>query len=201
MAKNVSKKRKTVKPKAAKAKKKKVVKKPEKKVVLKFPEDPAFTELLNRTAGEHGYKVAKTIFGEELTDDEVAKRTGIHLNLVRRILYDLYDNRVVSYRRVRDESSGWYIYYWKVEPERALDYINANMRLLLQKLEEQLEREKSTMYFSCNNSDPKVPFDLAAENDFKCPRCRGKLELHDNSSVITSLERRVQALRQQLVGS
>ncbi|MDI6884192.1 MAG: transcription factor E [Hadesarchaea archaeon] len=199
MAKKVAKKTKIVK--KAPKKKEKAEKKRQKKVELKFPDDPALMELLDQIAGGHGYKVTKTIFGEELTDEEVAKRTGIHLNLVRRILYDLYDNRVVSYRRVRDERSGWYIYYWKVEPERALDYINANKHLLLQKLEEQLEREKSIMYFSCNNGDPKVPFDLAAENDFKCPKCGGRLEAYDNSSVLTSLERRVQALRQQLVGS
>ncbi len=194
--KKVSKKAKTVK----KSPKKKAEKKKE-AVKLKFPEDPSLVELLNRIAGEHGYRVAKMIFGEELTDDAVAKRTGIQLPLVRRILYELYDNRVVSYRRVRDEGSGWYIYYWKMEPDRALDYINVNKRLLLQKLEEQLNREKSSMYFSCNNSDPKVPFDIATENDFKCPKCGGKLEPYDNSSIITSLERRVQALREQLVGS
>lgn len=187
--------------KVAKKVVKKRQKKEPKKVQPKFPEDPALMELLNQLAGEHGCTVVKTIFGEELTDDEVAKRTGIRLNLVRRILYDLYDNRVVSYRRVRDESSGWYIYYWKMDPERALDYVSANKRALLQKLEEQLEREKTTMYFGCEDSCPKVPFDLAAENDFRCPRCGKRLELYDNSSTLTSLERRVQSLRQQLVGS
>ena len=164
-------------------------------------ENPTIYELLNQIAGEHGYAVAKTIFSEELTDDEIAKRTGIRLNLVRRILYDLYDNRVVSYRRVRDESSGWYIYYWKVEPERALAYVNTNRQLLLQKLEEQLEREKNAIYFTCSNGCPKMTLEEAMENDFRCTRCKGKLEPYDNSAIITSLERKVQALREQLTKS
>ena len=180
---------------------KKKEKKEGKKFQPEFPDDPALIELLNQVAGEHGCEVVKIIFGEELTDEEIARRTGIRLNLVRRILYDLYDNRVVSYRRTRDESSGWYIYYWKMEPERALDYISTNKRLLLQRLEERLELERGTMFFSCNNDGcQKLAFDLAVENDFKCPKCGGKLEVYDNSGTITSLERRVQSLRQQLVG-
>ena len=161
-------------------------------------ENPTIFELLNQTAGEHGYVVAKTIFSEELTDDEIAKRTGIRLNLARRILYDLYDNRVASYRRVRDESSGWYIYYWKVEPERALAYVNTNRQLLLQKLEEQLERERNAIYFTCKNECPKMPLDEATDNDFKCLKCKGKLEPCDNSAVVMSLERKVQSLREQI---
>ncbi len=158
-------------------------------------------EILNQIAGEHGLQVVKTISGKELSDDEVAKRTGMRINLVRRILYELYDNRIVNYRRTRDENSGWYIYYWELDPERALGYVNMNRRLLLQKLEEQLEREKNNMYFSCDNGCPKLPFEQAAENDFKCPKCRGKLESYNNSNVVTSLEHKVQSLRQQMLGN
>ncbi|MEM2890498.1 MAG: transcription factor E [Candidatus Hadarchaeum sp.] len=183
--------------KTAAASAKKIKVQPEKPAPISL-ENPTIYELLHQIAGEHGYTVAKAIVSEELTDEEIAKRTGIRLNLVRRILYDLYDNRVVSYRRVRDENSGWYIYYWKVDPERALDYVKTNRQLLLQKLEEQLEKEKNTIYFSCSNGCPKMTLEEAAENDFKCSRCKGKLEPYDNSATIISLERRIQALREQL---
>jgi len=187
---------------------KKAVKKPARaaaKVIEKVApkpiliDDPGLVELLKQIAGENGFTVAKAIFAEELTDDEIAKRTGIRLNLVRRILYDLYDSRVVSYRRVRDENSGWYIYYWKIEPERALGYVNSNRRLLIQKLEEQLERERSTTFFTCGDGCSKMTFEEAAENDFKCLKCKGKLEVYDNTGVITALESRVQSLKKQLL--
>ena len=162
-------------------------------------DDPGLVELLKKIAGENGFVVAKAIFAEELTDDEIAKRTGIRLNLVRRILYDLYDSRVVSYRRVRDENSGWYIYYWKIEPERALGYVNSNRRLLIQKLEEQLERERGSTFFTCGEGCSKMTFEEAAENDFKCLKCKGKLEAYDNTGVIMALESRVQSLKKQLL--
>ena len=167
----------------------------------KVPQDPVLKEILLRMAGEHGCEIADALVGKELTDEQLAKKTGIRLNIVRKILYNLYDSRIVDYRRTRDESSGWYIYYWRIEPERALEFFANNRRLLLRKLEERLERERSTMYFSCSNVCLKVPFDLAAENDFKCPRCGKKLKPFDNTGIITALERQVESLRQHLAGS
>jgi transcription initiation factor TFIIE subunit alpha len=191
--------KKTKKPKRPKAvKKPKPAEKP-RPPPPKFLEDPFLQELLYQVAGEQGTAVAKALLGKELTDEDLAKRVGIQINLVRRILYDLYDNRVVSYRRIRDEESGWYMYYWRLDPERAIDHIKDNRRLLLQKLEEKLERERNTMYFACAAGDPKVPFDAAVETDFKCLQCKGRLKPYDNSQVIISLERRVQSLREQLL--
>ncbi len=164
-------------------------------------DDPVLTGILIRIAGVRGYDIAKELVGNEITDDEIAKRLGIRVNLVRKILYSLYENRVVSYRRVRDEQSGWYVYYWRIEPERAREYFDNNKRLLIQKLEDRLDTERSTNFFSCGNGDPKLPFELAIENDFKCPRCGDKLEPYDNSSVIMALERQIESLRHNLMVS
>jgi transcription initiation factor TFIIE subunit alpha len=166
----------------------------------KLLENRLLQELLYQVAGEQGPAVAKALLGKELTDEDLAKRIGISINLVRRILYDLYDNRVVSYRRVRDEESGWYMYYWRLDPERAIEHVKDNRRILLRKLEERLERERNTMYFACSGGDPKVPFEVAVETDFRCPHCKKKLKPYDNTSVILSLEHRVQSLREQLLG-
>lgn len=165
------------------------------------PEDPVLRGILMQIAGQHGYEVAKALIGAELTDEELAKRTNIRLNLVRKILYDLYENRVAGYRRTRDENSGWYIYHWRIEPERALEYFNNNKRLLLQKLEDRLAQEQNMMFFGCQNGCPKVPFELATENDFKCPRCGEKLDAYDNAGVVTALERQIESLRKHFVGS
>ncbi len=186
---------KTKKTKEAKASKKEVVKEAPPQ---KFPEDPVFLDLLYQIAGVQATTVARTLFGNEMTDEELSKRTGISINLVRRILYELYDNRLVSYKRLRDEDSGWYIYYWQMNPDRGVEHIKENRRQLLQKLEEKLEEERNTVYFVCRNNDPKVPYDVATETEFKCPRCSKKLEPYDNSNAVVALERRVQLLKEQV---
>jgi transcription initiation factor TFIIE subunit alpha len=167
----------------------------------KFQEDPVFKEILIRIAGEHGYEVASELVGKEMTDDELAKKTGMRVNLVRKILYDLYDNRVVGYRRIRDENSGWYIYYWRIEPDRALEFYEGNKRLLLQKLQERLEQERSPMFFTCSDGCVKMPFDEAAEVDFKCPKCQKQLKPFENSDIVTALERQIESLKEHLAGS
>lgn len=163
---------------------------------------PAFKKVLSRIAGEHGAEIAEVLANDgEATDEEIANETDIRLNLVRKILYDLYDNRVVSYRRSRDDETGWYVYYWRIEPDRALELLNENERTLLRKLQERLVHEKNTMFFSCENDCPRVEFDEAAGTDFKCPRCGKKLESFDNSGIINALERRIEALEREFAGS
>lgn len=163
---------------------------------------PAFERILNRVAGEHGSEVVEILLRkEESTDEEIANETGIRLNLVRKILYDLYENRVVDYRRTRDDSTGWYIYYWHVEPSRALELLNENKRTLLRKLRERLEHENGTMFFTCENDCPRIDFDEAVEQDFKCPNCGDKVREFDNSGIINALERQIETLQHELVGS
>lgn len=155
-------------------------------------------EIVLRISSEPGYEIVKALADQELTDEELAKRTRIRINLVRKILYDLYENRVVNYRRTRDESTGWYIYHWHLEPERALEYLNTTKRMLLKKLEERLEQERNSMFFSCEKACFKLSFEAAVENDFKCPKCEGRLESYDNSNVINALERQIEMLKQEL---
>lgn len=160
---------------------------------------PAFERILNRVAGEHGSDVVQVLLEEgESTDEEIANETGIRLNLVRKILYDLYDNRVLDYRRSRDEDTGWYVYYWHVEPSEALELVNDNKRKLLNKLKERLEHERSTMFFECENDCPRVEFSEAVENDFHCPKCGEQMEEFDNEGIINALQRQIETLEQEV---
>lgn len=163
---------------------------------------PEFEKILNRVAGDHGSEVIEVVLDkEETTDEEIANETGIRLNLVRKILYDLYDNRVVDYRRTRDDSTGWYSYHWHVEPEQALELISENKRALLDKLKDRLEHEKSTLFFTCGNDCPRLQFDEALEKNFECPSCGEEMTEFDNSGIIKSLEKQIEMLEQENSGN
>ncbi|KXA89780.1 hypothetical protein AKJ62_02350 [candidate division MSBL1 archaeon SCGC-AAA259D14] len=163
---------------------------------------PAFERILNRVGGEHGSKVAKVLLDKgEATDEEIANEIDVRLNLVRKILYDLYDNQVVDYRRTRDKETGWYIYYWHVEPDRALELLNDNKRTLLGKLKDRLEHEQSTLFFTCCNDCPRLEFDEAVEQNFECPKCGEKMQEFDNSGIIKALESQIETLEQELRGT
>ncbi len=52
-------------------------------------------------------KIKGTEIDFENDDKEVLK-----LNSVRRTLYKLYSEKLIQFRRIRDKSTGWFIYYW-----------------------------------------------------------------------------------------
>lgn len=170
--------------------------------VDELAKSPEFEKILTRVAGEHGSEVVEVLLEEEeSTDEEIANETGIRLNLVRKILYDLYDNRVVDYRRTRDDSTGWYSYHWHVEPERALEILDEDKETLLEKLKDRLEHERNTLFFTCGNQCPRIDFDEAMETNFQCPDCGERMEEFDNSGIIKSLEKQIEALEQEITGN
>lgn len=152
-------------------------------------------EFLEELLGEGGVEVASAIYDNEFTDEEIAKETGIRVNTVRKVLYRLYDNRLASYRRTRDKNTGWFIYYWKMDLNKASEIMKNIEREYLQKLLQRLEYERNNMFFRCNNGCDKVVFDLASENDFKCPGCDSTLSFVDNSSIIEELEKQIRRLQ------
>ncbi len=152
-------------------------------------------EFLEGLLGEGGVEVASTIYDNEFTDEEIAKETGIRVNTVRRVLYRLYDNRLASYRRTRDKKTGWYIYYWKMDLNKASEIMKRLEREYLQKLLERLEYERNNMFFRCDNGCEKVIFDTASENNFRCPECEGSLSFFDNAVMVKELEEQIRKLQ------
>jgi transcription initiation factor TFIIE subunit alpha len=152
-------------------------------------------EFLEGLLGEGGVEVVSTIYDKEYTDEEIAKETGIRVNTVRKVLYRLYDNRLASYRRTRDKKTGWYIYFWKMDLNKASEVMKNLERDYLQQLVKRLEYERNNMFFYCDNGCKKVIFDVASENNFRCPGCNGKLIFFDNSSIIENLERQIKRLQ------
>ncbi len=161
-------------------------------------EIPEVKEFLDETVGEEGLEVVRAILGRELTDETLSEETGLKLNIVRKILYQLYDHRLASYVRTKDKEIGWYIYTWKLDLAKVEGVISARKQRILKELSQRLEYESNQVFFCCSADNAKIPFDLASECDFKCPNCNGTMEFFDNQSLIMSLEEEIQKLKQEL---
>jgi transcription initiation factor TFIIE subunit alpha len=136
---------------------------------------------------------------EEITDDEIANKTGIRLNFVRKILYKLYDHSLVSLRRTRDPKTGWFIFHWKLQPDQLEGFILSQKRRVLEKLNTRLEFEKNHDFYYCYTPGCKrVPFEDAVELVFKCPTCNKALMHYENDKMVQSLTKKVEALRKEL---
>ncbi len=136
---------------------------------------------------------------EETTDDEIANKTSIRLNSVRKILYKLYDHSLVSLRRTRDPKTGWFIFHWRLQPDQLEGFIMSRKRQVLEKLDIRLEYEKNHDFFYCHTPGCKrIPFEEAVEVVFKCPTCGKALMHYENAKILDVLSKRVDMLRKEL---
>jgi transcription initiation factor TFIIE subunit alpha len=135
----------------------------------------------------------------EITDDEIANKTGIRLNSVRKILYKLYDHSLVGLRRTRDPKTGWFIFHWKLQPDQLEGFILSQKRRVLEKLNVRLEYEtKHDFYYCCTPGCRRIPFEEAVELVFKCPTCGKSLMHYENGKLVQALTRKVELLRKEL---
>ncbi len=150
---------------------------------------------LIKLIGEVGIPVVEKMPEGEVTDEEISKTTGVALNIVRRTLFILYENRLAEYRRERDKDSGWLTYLWHVDLHNIEQVMNLEMKKLLNNLQKRLESEKENMFYLCTKGCGRFLFDLAAKTNFACQFCGAHLEFEDNANVITALEKRIAEIR------
>ncbi len=137
--------------------------------------------------------------GGEITDDEIATKTGIRLNSVRKILYKLYDHSLVSLRRTRDPKTGWFIFHWKLQPDQLEGFILSQKRRVLEKLNVRLEYESSHDFYYCNTPGcRRVTFEEAVEAVFHCNACGKPLAHFENGAMIENLADKVEQLRKEI---
>lgn len=161
-------------------------------------------ETLIRIAEVFGNEDAVTIMDvlkrvDEITDDEIATKTGIRLNFVRKILYKFYDYSLVGLRRSRDQNTGWFVFHWRLQPDQLEGFILNQKRRILEKLETRLSYEKNHDFYYCSTPEcERIPFEDAMELVFRCPSCNKPLMHYDNGQLIEALNKRIEQLRKEL---
>ena len=149
--------------------------------------------------GEDAVKIIKVLGDREMSDEEIARRTGLKEDIVRRTLYKLYHNLIVSLRRERDESTGRFKFFWSLNLEQIDAFIRGWKRKILKRLEAKLKYEEENQFFSCGTPGcRRYTFDEASDNFFKCPRCGQPLEFEDNERIIKALKAKIKQIREEL---
>jgi len=163
--------------------------------------DPVIKGYLINLVGDEGYKVVQDMPEGEVTDEKIAQATGVLLNIVRRTLFILYENRLANYRRERDANSGWLTYLWKLDLSNLNRQLDIEAKKLLKNLQTKLEFEEDKVFYLCEKQDGRFLFEVAAEMEFKCPLCGGELIYRENESVIQGLKQRIIQLEEMTTGT
>jgi len=118
----------------------------------------------------------------------------LKLNTVRKTLYKLYSGKLAQFRRIRDKSTGWFIYYWWHEFDLFEEILMEKKREIESKLRERLKFEENNYFFvckTCQDSNLKYNFDTAFEMNFKCANCSSPLEAQENQELIQFLKEKI----------
>ena len=168
--------------------------------MLSTIDDATLIKVATALGEEEAVRLIETLKNaEETTDDEIANKTGIRLNSVRKILYKLYDHSLVSLRRTRDPKTGWFIFHWKLQPDQLEGFILSQKRRVLEKLNVRLEYEKNHDFYYCDTPGCKrVPFEEAVELVFHCSACGKALAHYENEKIVQRLGLKVDQLRKEL---
>lgn len=164
---------------------------------------PTVDELLSfieTMIGPSARKVFKYLIesGEEASDDAIANALEMKVNDVRRALYALSEHGFVSYRRVRDKNSGWFIYYWRINVEDINTILLVRKKEILRKLKERLEYEESNSFYYCPVDGSRYTFEEAFENGFVCPRCGAELVYIENDKIKQILAERIRKIEEEI---
>ena len=151
--------------------------------------DPLVKTLLtNVVEDESNLPIVQALIDGVETDDDIAEKTGIKLNIVRKILYRLYDMGLASYKRSKDPETQWFSYSWKFEKEEVINRIIKDSENYLKMLNDELDREENNMFFICPQGHVRLDFDDSSDYEFLCPVCSEELEFRDNSDNIKQIK-------------
>jgi transcription initiation factor TFIIE subunit alpha len=135
---------------------------------------------------------------KEMLDDDIVKKTGLDEQEVRRTLYELHNIGLVTYKKLRNPEDSRYIYYWRVDASRINHVLLQRKKAVLNKLKERLKFEEENTFFKCPVDGVRLTYDEALENDFKCPRCGGELEMDDNTEIKEKLRKIIKELEEEV---
>ena len=161
-------------------------------------EDPVIQKYLHELVGPKGMPVAAAPPDGEVTDEELAEELGLELNDVRRALFILYENDLASYRRLRDEDSGWLTYLWTFEYEEIPEQLEMEMHRLLAALEDRHQYEMDNEFYLSEEAGIRFEFGEAMEFGFQCPETGAELQPMENTRLIEAMEERIEQLRDEL---
>ena len=159
-------------------------------------EDP-FVKIAAMIGGDEYLKVARSLLKtEDATDEEIASSTGLRINMVRRVLYDLFGKGLITGVRVKDERKGWFVYRWRSRRDEVENFIENQKKKILDRLQKRLDYENSSDFYHCGNEDcSRSTFEDALELFFKCPSCGQVLNLKKNDMIRKNFTKKIDQIK------
>ena len=158
--------------------------------------DPVVRGYLIQLLGEEGITMIENMPEGEVTDEEIAEASGVLLNIVRRNLFIMNENKLAVCRRERDSSSGWLTYLWQLDLDDIDPQLTKEKKKLVKNLQARLDFEEDNVFYVCPEGCIRILFSNAADCHFLCPVCGEDLIFQENTEMVETLKERLTALQE-----
>ena len=162
-------------------------------------EDP-FVKISYMIGGDEYLKVARSLLKSlDATDEEIASSTGLRINMVRKVLYDLFGKALITGVRVKDERKGWFVYRWRSRRDEVENFIENQKKKISERLQQRLDYENSSQFYHCGNDDcSRLTFENALDVFFKCPSCGDVLNLKKNDREKKAFVKQIDKMKKDM---
>jgi len=162
-------------------------------------EDP-FVKIAAILGGDEYLKVAISLLkSEDATDEEIASSTGLRINMVRKVLYDLFGKSLITGIKVKDERKGWFVYRWRTRREEVEQFIEKQKKKIVERLQQRLEYENASEFYHCGNDEClRVTFEDALDGMFKCPSCGSILNFKNNDRPKKAYAKKIDEIKNDM---
>ena len=151
--------------------------------------------VIKELAGDSGVEIVNYLRNKKnVSEFKIADALKKDIKKVRTSLYHLVNCNTVSSIRKKDRQKGWYIYYWTLNVEQIKFLLKYLKEKKLEKLKERIERERSFLFFVCENRCIRLNFNVAMDFEFKCPECGLLMNQEDNTKIIKEIEKEMELL-------
>ena len=162
---------------------------------------PIVQDFLSTTGGDYAVALVKIYEkkGTRVTDEEVSKKLKLKVTEVRTILNRLHYRGIAGYQKTKNKKTGWYSYTWDINSKRVIELLLDEQKEAIEKLEKDQGFEKTYTYFGCKKGCSNVPFEVAAEFQFKCPECNNTMETVDSEKRVKTMEKKINLIKKEMV--
>ncbi len=157
-------------------------------------------EFLKKVGGEPAINVT-TIYerkGKRVTDEELAKKMRMKVTEIRTVLNRLHYRGIACYKKTKNKRNGWYNYTWEIKKKRIIELILETQQERIEKLEAKQQFGENYSFFTCKQSCELLPFEIAAEYQFKCPKCGETMDAYDYTKNLETINKEIDALKNEV---
>ena len=156
-------------------------------------------DVVSGIAGKPASDIVDLLYGKrDINEFLIAKKLKLTINQIRNILYKLSNFGLVSFIRKKDKRKGWYIYFWTLNTEKALEFLKKAIQQEMFTLESQLKARENKRFYVCKICRIEVSEEKALENNFACHECGEVYEFNTDKKIINELSSKISSLNRNV---